>query len=156
MGAVKNTLQHLTTNWAGQLTNLARSYAPAHIRDAISSKTEEKGEGTFIIRITADRRIAPDARAWEYGSGLKARRGTKQKYDINGKPKLVFMGTNDFVGKLIITPTVHHPGIQAANGGKGYIAPAVKELRVKGRQELVTEVRQAILSDIRASFGRKS
>lgn len=149
-------LKKRASAWAAQLTSLAKSYAPSHIQKAISSKTEEKSDGTYIIRITADRRIAPDARAWEYGSGLKARRGSKGYINIDPKTKpfLVFAGTNDWSGQIIRTSHVNHPGIMAANGGQGYIAPAVNELRKRARTELDADVRNAIASDIRRSFGR--
>ena len=164
--SLKGTLKAKATSWAGQLTKLARSYAPSHVRPAISSHVEEKGEGTFIIRITADRKIAPDARAQEYGSGLRARRGAKKKYPIVPKEKKLlafywevasanpqyFQFLPD--GRVVFS-SVQHPGIEAANEGKGYIAPAVNELRKRGRQELTKEVKAAILDDIRRSFGKK-
>lgn len=171
--SLKGTLKAKATSWAGQLTKLAKSYAPNHIRPAISSHIEEKGEGTFIIRITADRyqpleprrTIPNDARAQEYGSGLRARRGVKKKYLILPKTKNVLAfhwevadrESEHFVflpdGRVSLA-FVRHPGIEAANAGKGYIAPAVNELRKRGRKELSQAVREAILDDIRRSFGR--
>lgn len=144
--------------WAGQLTSLAKSYAPRHVQPAISSHVEEKDDGQFIIRITVDRAEAPDARAWEFGSGIHARRGTKGKYPIVPKtaPFLEFLGTNEFDGWLIRTKKVMHPGIEAANGGKGYIAPAMIELRKRAKAELSKEIKDAIVGDLRESFGRKS
>jgi hypothetical protein len=151
--------------WAGQLTSLARSFAPSHVRPAISSHVEEKNEGEVIIRVTADRRIAPDARAQEYGSGLHARRGSKHKYPIRPKTKK-FLAFNWEIANAnpenfsflpdgrVILPSVQHPGIQAANGGKGYIAPAVNEIR-KRLRELKNDVGDAIRIDVRRSFGKK-
>lgn len=159
-------LKRRAASWAGQLTMLAKSLAPSHVKPAIRSKVEEKGEGRFVIRITADRKIAPDARAQEYGSGLRARRGPKKKYTIKPKTKKVLAfhwevanaQPDKFVfapdGRVIL-PSVQHPGIQAANSGKGYIAPAMRELRKKARAELSKDIRDAILGDLRASFGRK-
>lgn len=153
--------------WAGQMTRLAKAYAPNHIRDAISSHVESKADGTYLIRTIANRKTAPDARAWEYGSGLRARRGAKQKYPIfpkkgkylafhwevaNQNPER-FTFLDD--GRVIL-PKVMHPGIQAANEGKGYIAPAQVELRKKARRELDLDIRNAIMGDLRASFGRKA
>lgn len=173
MSRLSTALKRRATAWAGQLTSLARSLAPSHIRPAIKSKVEEKGEGSFIIRITADRRIAPDARAWEFGSGLKARRGIKKKYPIKpkGHPYLAFhwdIATTSEMergspGKFrflpdgrVYFPQVNHPGIKAANNGQGYIHPAMNELRRRGRAELNKETRDAILGDLRESFGRKA
>lgn len=159
-----NRLKARASAWAGQLTSLAKSYAPKHVQPAISSHVEEKEDGQFLIRITASRAIAPDARAQEFGSGLRARRGAKHKYPIQGHPFLVFewdvatQNPDKFVmtedGRVVLAQ-VMHPGIQAANGGKGYIAPAMKELRKRAKKELSEEIRQAIIGDLRESFGRK-
>lgn len=162
-----SALKRRAAAWAGQMTSLAKAFAPAHVKGAISSKVEEKDEGTFIIRTTASRRIAPDARAQEYGSGLKARRGLKKKYTIRPKPggkALAFpweVANNEperfsfLPDGRVVLPSVQHPGIQAANNGKGYIAPAANEIRKRGREQLSKEIRDAILGDIRSSFGRK-
>lgn len=146
-------LKRKAAAWAGQLTRLAKSLAPAHVRPAISSKVEEK-DGKFIIRTTASKKLVPDARAQEYGSGLRARRGPKQKYLIHPKqsPFLEFEGTNEFAGWLIRTKEVKHPGIRAANDGKGYIGPAQKEIRKKLKAELKSEVKNAIQAELRAGF----
>jgi hypothetical protein len=155
--------------WAGQLTSLAKSYAPNHLRDAISSKVEEGNDGQIVIRITANRFANPviggkgestlDARAQEYGSGIHSK--NPKKYPIVGNPYLVFAWDKipDFMhttkdGKAVLHQ-VMHPGIEAANQGQGYIRPAIKELRKRARSELQMDVRQAILSDLRKAFGKK-
>lgn len=159
-------LKNRAVGWAGQLTMLAKSYAPAHVIPAISSHVEEKGDGEFIIRITADRGIAPDARAQEFGSGLHARRGVKAKYPIYPKNRkfLAFYWevANQNPERFAFLPdgrvrlaSVQHPGIQAANEGQGYIAPAMKELRQRAKAELTQDIRDAIVGDLRESFGRK-
>lgn len=176
MATLSTTLKNRARAWAGELTKLARSFAPNHLRRAISSHVEDKGDGTFIIRITADRRAYPtsparpnygssDARAQEYGSGLHARRGTKKKYTIRPKPGHRMLAFHWEVADAnpdkfsflpdgrVVFGSVQHPGIEAANQGRGYIAPAVNELRKRGRDQLSLEVRQAILDDIRRSFG---
>ena len=160
-----NNLRRRTIYWAGEITKLAKSYAPNHLKEYIQSHVEDKDDGTFIIRTSINRFANPqpnygtlDARAQEYGSGLRARRGTKQKYLIRQKtaPFLEFQGTNEFDGWLIRTMEVKHPGIQAANEGQGYIGPAQKEVRQKLKAQLGKEVRDAIVGDLRESFGRKS
>jgi len=161
-----NNLKRRASSWAGQLTSLARSFAPNHVEPAIHSHVEEKGDGEFIIRITADRRIAPDARAWEFGSGIHARRGVKKKYPILPKNKKVLAFNWEIANAQpenfkflpdgrVMLGSVQHPGIQAANGGKGYIAPAMIELRKKAKKELSEDIRAAIVGDLRESFGRK-
>lgn len=164
---LKDNLKRKATAWAGQLTRLAKSLAPAHVQPAISSKVETKEDGTYIIRITADRNKAPDARAQEFGSGLHARRGAKQKYPIRPKNRkfLAFNWevANQNPDKFNFLPDgrvylkgVMHPGIEAANEGKGYIAPAMVELRKRAKAELHIAVKDAIMGDLRESFGRKA
>jgi hypothetical protein len=160
-------LKRRASAWAGQLTSLARQFAPSHVRSAISSHVEEKDGGFFRIRITADRKIAPDARAQEFGSGLHARRGVKKKYTIRPKNQRVLAfnweianaNPERFVfapdGRVLL-PKVEHPGIEAANSGKGYIAPAMREIRKRAKRELSQEIREAIVGDLRESFGRKA
>lgn len=162
-----NNLKRRAIAWAGQLTSLAKSYAPNHVQPAISSHVEDNKDGQYIIRIIADRKIAPDARAWEFGSGIHARRGTKGKYPIlpkNGKFLAFKWDVADrnperfkfLPDGRVLLQSVQHPGIQAANEGKGYIAPAMKELRKRAKAELSKEIRDAIVGDLRESFGRKS
>ena len=170
---LKTNLRNRARAWAGQLTRLAKFYAPTHVQPAISSTVEDRQDGTYIIRITASRKIAPDARAQEFGSGLHARRGPKEKYPIFPKTKkaLAFYenanGTWDYEMNSPPMPRMYapdgrgvfygvlHPGIEAANGGKGYIHPAMNELRKRARQELDKDIREAILGSLRESFGKK-
>jgi len=161
-----NNLKRRASSWAGQLTSLARSFAPNHVEPAIHSHVDEKGDGEFIIRITADRKIAPDARAQEFGSGLHARRGVKRKYPIIPKNRK-FLAFNWEVANAqpenfkflpdgrVMLGSVQHPGIEAANDGKGYIAPAMRELRKRAKQELSEDIRSAIVGDLKESFRRK-
>lgn len=163
---LQGNLKRRAAAWAGNLTKLARSLAPNHVRPAISSHVETKGDGTYLIRITASRKIAPDARAQEYGSGLHSRRGTKRKYPILPKTRKVLAFYWDVAeanpenfsflpdGRVMLA-SVQHPGIEAANQGAGYIAPAINELRKRARAELTQDVRDAIFSDLRRSFGEK-
>jgi len=164
---LSTALKNKARAWAGYLTRLAKSFAPAHVRPAISSHVEQKGDDTFIIRVRADRKIAPDARAQEFGSGLRARRGPKRKYPIFPKTKKILafhwevadVNPERFSilpdGRVML-PYVQHPGIKAANNNKGYIAPAMIELRKKAKAELNKDIREAILGDLRESFGRKT
>lgn len=163
---LSDVLKNRARSWAGQLTRLAKGFAPNHVEPAISSHVEVKDDGTYTIRITADRRIAPDARAQEFGSGLHARRGVKRKYPIKPKNAKVLAfnwevanaSPERFVfapdGRVLL-PSVQHPGIEAANGGKGYIAPAMRELRKRAKAELDKDIKAAIVGDLRESFGKK-
>lgn len=157
---LSQVLKNKARYWAGEVTKLAKSFAPNHLKDKISSSIEERGEGTYLIRTTAK---APDARAQEFGSGLHARRGPKAKYPIYPKTKKVlaffwevatsnpdqFVMTPD--GKVLL-PKVMHPGIRPVNGGKGYIRPAQIEIRKRIRRELNKEVPNAIRAELRLGF----
>lgn len=173
MSTLGEAIKFRARAWAGQITILAQSFAPPHIQPYISSHVEDQGDGTCIIRTTVKMvdggtknpnhaGQSMDARAQEYGSGLHARRGGLK--DIIIRPKnakaLVFpwdIAENNPAfkhtpdGKVVLME-VHHPGITAANDGQGYLAPAQKAIRERGREELSADVRQAILSDLRASF----
>ena len=160
---LEQALQFRARAWAGQLTTLARSFAPAHLRDAISSKVEEGNSGQIVIRITADKFKQPkpggkgtttlDARAQEYGAG---------PHVIQGHPFLIFPWDKADANVRrnengdVMLASVNHPGMIAANQGQGYIRPAIKELRKRAKTELSADVRQAILSDLRKAFGRKN
>lgn len=53
---------------------------------------------------------APYALAFEYGSGLHATKGKKDKYPIRGNPYLAFYWEK--IGEFVVLPTVKHPGIK--------------------------------------------
>lgn len=169
---LQNSLKRLTASWAGQLTKLAKDLAPAHLRPYIHSKVEDKDGVSFVVRTYVNRNENPidkygsaDARAQEYGSGLRARRGSKTKYTIapKNKPFLIFpwevatQNPEHFVltkdGNVVL-PYVRHPGIKAANEGKGYIGPAQAEVRMRAKAQLGKEIRDVILGDLRESFSR--
>lgn len=160
MTQLAKLLKQKATYWARETTKLAKSFAPNHLKDNISSSTEERGEGTYLIRTTAK---APDARAQEFGSGLHARRGPKAKYPIYPKNKKVLAffwevatsNPEQFVmtpeGKVLL-PKVMHPGIKPVNGGKGYIRPAQIEIRKRIKKELRAELPNAIRAELRLGF----
>lgn len=157
---LSQVLKNKARYWAGEVTKLAKSFASNHLKDKISSSTEERGEGTYLIRTTTK---APDARAQEFGSGLHARRGPKAKYPIYPKTKKVLAffwevatsNPDQFImtpeGKVLL-PKVMHPGIKPVNGGKGYIRPAQIEIRKRIRRELNKEVPNAIRAELRLGF----
>lgn len=164
---LENFLKQRTKVWAGQITRLAKSLAPNHLKQHITSKTVDISVGTFRIVTTVDNKNptgpghpnygTSDAHAQEFGSGIHAKRGKKGKYLIHPKdsPFLEFWGTNQFEGWLIRTKEVKHPGIQAANGGRGYVGPAHQEVRKQIKEELVTMGAETIRAELRKSFGTR-
>lgn len=164
-------LKNKARYWAGEITKRAKSYAPAHIRDAISSHVEDVSEGRIIIRTVADGRKHKDVRAWEYGSGIHAKKGAKKRYPIRPKPGKKFLAFNwevananpesfTFVKDVggspsdnrVLLPQVMHPGIQAANNGQGYIGPVQREIRPKLKEAIKEATGDAIRTSLRKSF----
>jgi hypothetical protein len=172
--AAKNFQKHMANmarGYASLATRLAKKYAPgSRIRTTIfSKKIEQPSRGRYRIRVHAGGPDAPDARAREYGSGLWAKRGRRGTITIRPKGKaLVFpweTPTSAFSGaqvhsgvprtadgKKVILKKVEHPGVQAANNGRGYIGPAMRDTRKALRNRMKKEGTEAIKLDMRASF----
>lgn len=160
---VASRLLRSARSFAGQLTTIAKGYAPNHLKKGISSKAQEIEEGVIKITITAK---GADAAAQEYGSGIHGKK--HKKYPIVGKPWLAFMPTNGYKGNAygaydpntrkgvgektyFITDKVIHPGIEKYQG-KGYIAPAVREWRKTLRKKLAPEMYAAITGELNKAF----
>ena len=170
-------LKNRTRVWAGQITKLAKALAPNHLKNYISSKTDFIRDGKFrIITTVANKKPTgpghpnygtSDAHAQEFGSGLHAKRGAKQKYPIFPKNKRVLAFNWEVANAdparfifapdgRVLLPSVQHPGIQAANSGKGYIAPAHNEVRKQIKEELQTMGAASIRAELRRGFeGRR-
>ena len=160
--ALPTNMQALTEEWTGQLLDLVISLAPAHLRPYIQVRPEE-GDGKYIIHVIVDRSEnklpnygSADARAQEYGSGIRARSAAQHMITIRPLQENGWLMFTAKDGRFVKTKMVQHPGIEAANSGQGYIKPAVDAIRKEGRAELQDAVRRAILSDIKRSFGTKS
>jgi hypothetical protein len=75
------------------------------------------------------------------------------KVDSNTPAGKKFLGVSGKTGKAMFR-YVDHPGIFAANSGKGYLAPAIAKVRrTMINKELPKDVRKAVLGTIRKSFG---
>lgn len=173
--AFSESLYKQAVKWAGGWTRLAHKYlisspdltipgaAPKSLAGLIrvQSHVERKSAQRFIIRATATDHVKPPrevglpgsvAHAYEFGSGIHAEYDFADFYPIvpKTKPMLVFFwqrfqATASF-GK------VAHPGVEAASGGKGYLRPSRDELLEKGDEELRSNVKKAILDDLRLAF----
>lgn len=152
------SLANIARGYASTATRLAKGFAPnTHLRESIVSTVEQKGRATFIIRTRAK---GPDARAREYGSGIHARRGNRGYIRIRPRNKKVLVfpwdKAADYIPKTsdgrVILKEVNHPGVEAANNGKGYIHPAINETRRLYRKRLAQELIQGIKLDLRAGF----
>jgi hypothetical protein len=158
---VASALLRSARSYAGQLTSLIKSLAPNHLKDKVESHATEVSEGKVVISVKVK---GKDAHAQEYGSGLHAPKA-KAKYPILPK-KGKYLAFNWEVANAnperfsflpdgrVILPKVMHPGIEKYQG-RGYIRPAIKELRAKIKQRgsgVRQEIRQAILGEIQKSF----
>jgi len=162
-------------SYAAAVTKRARNLAPQHIRSAITSRVKKSKKGTVGIVTTADKSVAPDAGAWEFGSGIHSRLmrmspnqlRPKGKYIIAPKRGNVLAFPWDKVnestpkGKKFrgissqgnaIFNYVEHPGIVAANDGKGYIAPAIKMTRKTLEDGIDKSVRDAVGLTLKRAF----
>ena len=151
--------------YASLATRKAKEYAPnQHLKASISSSVEI-GDGKYKIRVRA---VGPDARAREYGSGIHSRRSTPSKHQLGPKGKILIRPrsgkylafpwekANDNIPRLpdgrVLLKKVEHPGVEAANNGKGYLAPAINDVRQAIRTKFGKEAARAIGLDIRAAF----
>jgi hypothetical protein len=87
---------------------------------------------------------APEAHAFEHGSGIHGPGGSKYPIVARNVPLLAFMGTNEFAGHLITVPSVQHPGV----GARPFMAPAVEA----NRAEALELLKQAVGSAVRLTI----
>lgn len=163
MATLSNNLKRRAIYWAGELTKNAKGYAPSHLKPYIHTKVEDTPDG-FVLRLGVENKAptgqghynygSSDARAQEYGSGLRAQRRSNKEISIDPhwKPILIFPGTHEFEGMIIFTHHVSHPGIKATNDEEGYLRPAVKDLRARMKADLTEDVRDAIRTTMRLAF----
>jgi len=162
--------EQFTANQARGYASLATKYAKelapnSHLRASINS-TVEIGKGRFVIRVRAS---GPDAAAREYGSGIHSRRLRTSKHQLGPRGKILirpkagkkFLAfpwemANENIPRLddgrVLLTQVEHPGVEAANNGKGYIAPAISKVKEQIRTRFTKEAKPAIVLDLRASI----
>lgn len=109
---------------------------------AIVLSPVREADKTVTVRILLKTKVAPEAPAYEWGSGLHDK-DNPHFIDINAVnvPNLMFEGTNEWEGQLIRVPHVNHPGVKA----RPYIKPAVE----KHRAELKKAVREEVNKNLR-------
>jgi hypothetical protein len=101
----------------------AKQLAPKHVGDHIQhSQVTRINENEYEVRVFVKIVDAPDAGAWEYGSGLHRTKGSPAKYSIDAinAPNLVFYWERE--GRWFKGLHVNHPGIAA----RPYLRPALK------------------------------
>jgi hypothetical protein len=94
---------------------------------------------------------APEAHAFEHGSGIHGPGGSKYPIVAKNAPMLAFMGTNEFAGHLITVPSVQHPGV----GARPFMAPAVEANRAAALELLKQAVGSSIKLTIKEAWKSK-
>lgn len=163
-----NRLRARAKTWASNLTKIAnKNLGKFRSIISVSSKVDERGGRIGIFSIA--RGVA--ARAYEYGSGIHSRLSKKSPKQITAKGKILIKPkghkalafnwqiANDNPEQFIflddgrvLLPSVKHPGVRAANNGKGYLAPAMNEVRKQIRREVPKDVRDSVVGTLRKSF----
>lgn len=136
------------TRIANRIKNTARAIARVERAGRVGQKpnTIKVGvpnirPGSISINLILNTKVAPEAAAYEWGSGIH---DPNSPHYITIRPKrkkyLVFEGTNDFAGQTIFTQHVEHPGVEA----RPYLKPAIEETRAKNKEDLNKEVSSKI------------
>jgi len=122
---------------------------------------DETGVNVQVHVDTSEEKGSPFARAFEYGSGLRATRaetspkqeGSRGFIIIRPKnaPQLIFAGTNEWEGLTIRVPpmgggVVHHPGVAP----QPYLHPAIEAVRIKYKRLM----RKGLMDSIKLTFTR--
>jgi hypothetical protein len=115
-------------------------------RGVVIDTVKGRGNSKFIsVRIRA-----PEARAFEYGSGLHATKGPKQKYIIRPRRKKALYFYWEKIGQTFVGQKVMHPGIEA----RPFIAQARAEARTEIRKLLKENGVKNIRTYLRVELGK--
>lgn len=102
---------------ANRVANSARQFArqtkSKRIPKAIKVGRVNATQQTATISVLLDTNIAPQAMVFEKGAKAHA-------IDARNAPNLIFNGTNDWAGQVIVVPHVDHPGMKK----RPFIKPA--------------------------------
>lgn len=152
-----NVLFDIATSIMEKATERAKAYAPnTHIKDAIFSSMDRIGDGEYLITLEVS---TPDAAAYEFGSGIHSTEGVAEPYTIsprNAKMLAFFWDkAHENIPKLpdgrVILASVQHPGVAPANGGRGYMRPAITDT-ISEISQFADEITQSIIDDIKTSW----
>lgn len=176
MDDLLSAIKKRAATWASQISRKANeaSGKPKHIQ--VKSTVVDRGE-TVGIDSTATSSKG-DARAYEYGSGIHSTSKKRSKWQqadntilitpktakvlafpwerLNSDPPGTWYGGRKLIKKNAegeaIFRFVNHPGVRPAGGGKGYLRPAIAEVRKGIRKELSKEMRDAYIGGIHKAF----
>lgn len=134
--------------------------APSEIAGAFSVGSPMQNGATYFIDISIDKETSPVAGAYEWGSGLHATRGKKEKYKIEPKNKMAlaffwdkvdsstktaakFMGISSTTGKAIFN-FVEHPGVEK----RPYLVPTINETKAEFKKILGKGFKAEVLQGV--------
>jgi hypothetical protein len=165
--------------WASQISRKANAASkPKHIH--VKSTVVESGDRVGIESTATS--VKGDARAYEFGSGIHATSKKRSKWQqadgrilitpkkakvlafpwekLSADPDETWYGGRKLIKKSATTGKaifrfVEHPGVKPAGGGKGYLRPAIAEVRKSIRGELTKEMRDAYVGTIRKAFVKR-
>jgi hypothetical protein len=121
------------------------------IKDAISIEYVRPNPAKSTAKIVVDLQKAPEGRAYEYGSGEHARRGTAQRYPITGNPYLVFNW--EAKDRVVKTHQVMHPGVASKpSPDRGYMATALQDTKQQMKDRIQREFGTQVSKSIRIAF----
>lgn len=142
-------IRQALTKAAGFMAERARERAPTkRTRANIEVSQVRKDGSTYSIEVFVILKKAPEAGAYEYGSGLHATKGTPGTYPIVAKnaPNLVFWWEKK--GKWFVGPSVDHPGVEA----RPYLLPSAMEAKDMLKKDLVEATGKLLRITIRQSI----
>ena len=172
MDDLSKRLKASARSWSTEITKLAnKNLGKFKSLILVQSKSQEKsGKIEIVSTATATNPKKPVARAYEYGSGTKSRVKKKSKHQLPDGRILIrprnkrilafywqvassspenFSMSED--GRVLL-PEVKHPGVSAANGGRGYLGPAIAKVRRDIRKDIPKDIRQSVIGAFRKKF----
>ena len=137
---------------ASMIMNSAKSLSSWSTKISSSFRISEVTElpGGMMISVINN---APEAHAFEHGSGIHGEKGETYVIAPVNAPALVFMGTHEWAGQVIVAPpmgggVVHHPGV----GARPFMNPAVQANRVQAMEMLKSAVGSSVKMTIREAW----
>ena len=152
---------------ASMIMNSAKSLSSWSTKISSSFRISEVTElpGGMMISVINN---APEAHAFEHGSGIHGENGEKYIIAPKNAVALAFPGTHGFgnaygaydrsshegMGEMnwVVTPIVHHPGV----GAKPFLNPAVEAVRPMAMEMLKQALGDAVRLTIRESWNKNA
>jgi hypothetical protein len=142
-----SVLLNIAKRIRAKAAEIARSKnVPLRTANDIGIPAPKTTQKQIEVNLTINKKLA----AFEWGSGLHGNNPRKYPITPKNKPALIFPGTNQFAGQLIVTDLVMHPGIKK----KPFIEPAKRQTRRQNLDDLQKESTNNIRLIVR-SMARK-